>query len=569
MRRMDTMKRTVGIGIQDYTKLIERNLFYIDKTYFIRDWWESNDEVTLITRPRRFGKTLTLRMAEAFFSTKFENRADLFQNQQIWQYEQYRKVQGTWPVLFLSFAGVKDNCYKDARYRINLSIYNLYQNYRWLLETDQFSEEDRRLFASVTPNMDESVAASSLSVLCGWLKNYYGKSCIILMDEYDTPMHEAFVFGYWDEITSLMRNLFNNTFKTNPALERALLTGITRVSRESLFSDLNNLEIVTTTSDKYSSVFGFTEAEVFAAMEEQGLTDFDSVKSWYDGFTFGTLQDIYNPWSITNYLDKRVVGIYWANTSSNQLAGKLIREGSTDLKKDFETLLQGGSIRTVIDEEIVYDQLTGSPYAVWSLLLAAGYLKVVQLEQINDGIGDETVYTLRLTNREVRLSFRHMVSRWFDAAADSYNQFIRALLCNDLDAMNQYMNRVALQTFSYFDTGNQSTEAEPERFYHGFVLGLLVDLADRYVLKSNRESGFGRYDILLKPRDPAQMLPACIIEFKVHNPRKEQTLQDTVAAAHTQIRDMRYAEELLDEGISRTQIHCYGFAFKGKQVLIG
>ena len=397
---------------------------------------------------------------------------------------------------------------------------------------------------------------------------------IILLDEYDTPMQEAYVGGYWQDSVSFFRNLFNATFKTNPWLERAVMTGITRVSKESIFSDLNNLEVVTTTGRKYETSFGFTEEEVFAALEEQGLGEQkEQVKAWYDGFTFGNQRDIYNPWSILNFLDKGKLDAYWANTSSNSLVSKLIREGTARVKKGFETLLQRGTLQTAIDEQIVYSQLNGNEKAVWSLLLASGYLKVVEYEG-NDLKGKwleedrEPLYVLALTNQEVRRMFRGMVQSWFSSVESDYNDFIKALFADDKKAMNAYMNRVALQTFSCFDTGNRPSQAEPERFYHGFVLGLLVELEGSYEITSNRESGFGRYDVMLTPKD-TQKGEAVILEFKVLDEEEETSLSDTVQSALRQIEEKQYAASLAAKGIPESRIRKYGFAFQGKKVLIG
>ena len=366
------------------------------------------------------------------------------------------------------------------------------------------------------------------------------------------------------------------------------MTGVTRVSKESIFSDLNNLEVVTTTSEKYEDCFGFTEEEVFEALDEYGLSDAKpQIKSWYDGFTFGNRRDIYNPWSILNYLDKKHLAPYWANSSSNNLAGKLIREGSKDLKTCFESLLQGTSIITEIDEQIVYNQLDNDEQAIWSLLLASGYLKVKNFETYMSDYGEwKQEYELELTNFEVRVMFRNMVRNWFAGTASSYNDFIKALLLGDVKAMNTYMNKVALTTFSYFDTGKNPSEEEPERlhgveattkdleepnpsvcFYHGFVLGLMVELAERYTLTSNRESGFGRYDVMLEPKKAGD--DGIILEFKVQDRDSEKELADTVKAALTQIERKKYETILVEKGISRENIRKYGFAFCGKTVLIG
>ena len=564
------MGRTIGIGIQSFDKLIINDYFYIDKTSFIKEWWESGDDVTLITRPRRFGKTLNMSMLEQFFSIKYADCGKLFQGLNIWKEEKYRELQGTYPVISLSFANVKEKEYKTARKKICQLLTKLYADHSYLLESGLLYETDIAFFKRISEDMDDSDASLALYQLSDYLCRYYGKKVIILLDEYDTPMQEAYVNGYWDELAGFTRSMFNAAFKTNPWLERAMMTGITRVSKESIFSDLNNLKVVTTTSDEYATSFGFTEEEVFAALKECGLPEErERVKHWYDGFIFGTHADIYNPWSILNFLDTKRYTAYWANTSSNSLIGKLLREGNRQIKEKFEILLRGESIKSPIDEQIVYNQLDGNERAIWSLLLASGYLKVLSFEQYRDiPDGSQPQYELAITNLEVKLMFGNMVRDWFSSAEADYNDFIKALLLGDKKAMNAYMNRVALNVFSYFDTGKHPSQEEPERFYHGFVLGLIVDLNQRYIISSNRESGFGRYDVMLEPRNP-EADDAIILEFKVQDTEDEEMLQDTVKEALAQIERKQYAAQLIERGIPAERIRAYGFAFCGKKVLIG
>ena len=565
------MTRTVGLGIQDFEKVRENNYFYVDKTSFIKEWWESGDDVTLITRPRRFGKTLNMSMVETFFSSDYAERGDLFEGLSIWTEEKYQKLQGTYPVISLSFARVKETNYEDTRERICQIIRNLYIKFSFLKDSDVLEKADKayyeRILSDTVSNADLTAAVYQIS---GYLYRYYEKKVIILLDEYDTPMQEAYVEGYWDELVSLTRSLFNSAFKTNPWLERAIMTGITRVSRESVFSDLNNLKVVTTTSQEYAQSFGFTEREVFLALEEYGLEEKrQEVKRWYDGFIFGNQKDIYNPWSILNYLDTGRLAAYWANTSSNSLAGKLLREGNRKVKEKFETLLQGKAIWITVEEQIVYDQLDNDEAAIWSLLLASGYLKVLDYDREEAlECTEEAEYKLTLTNYEVERMFYGMVRNWFQESRSDYNDFVQALLDGDCKAMNAYMNRVALNTFSYFDTGKRPSGEEPERFYQGFVLGLIVDLQNRYVITSNRESGFGRYDVLLEPKNCSKD-DAIILEFKVYDPDGEKTLEDTVKDALNQIEKKKYAAQMTNKGIPENHIRKYGFAFCGKKVLIG
>ena len=567
-RAGEHMNLKISIGSQDFAFLREHNCFLVDKTDFIKKWWESGDAVTLITRPRRFGKTLNMSMLNCFFSRQYEHRGDLFEGLNIWSDLKYRNIQGSYPVIYLSFADVKQDCYGDTVQKIRHIIGDTYRQHRYLLDALCFTEAEKHQFTKVMNcEMDDVTAQDALKNLSYYLHHYWRKRTILLLDEYDTPMQEAYVHGYWDTFTSFLRSLFNATFKSNPYLERAVLTGITRVSKQSIFSDLNNLNVITTTSDEYATYFGFTEQEVFQALEEFGLADKkELVKQWYDGFTFGNHTNIYNPWSITNYLDKKKIGAYWAATSSNTLINSLIQQSATDMKEKMEILLQEKEILVTFDEQIVFEQLQQDKNAIWSLLLASGYLKVLEVEQ--RGILLEPWYHLKITNLETLGMFTGMFKSWFSASDCNYNAFVQALLQGNLKEMNVYMNDVAQVTFSSFDTGRHpSGKAQPERFYHGFVLGLLAELREQYVLKSNRESGYGRYDVMLIPRDFTEQ--AYVLEFKVHDPEEEESLQETVQAALMQIQEKQYDAELLELHIKPEQIHHYGFAFEGKIVLIG
>ena len=565
------MAKVISIGNQSFESMRERDNFYVDKTSVIKEWWENEDIVTLITRPRRFGKTLNMNMLECFFSNQYKDRGDLFEGLDIWKEEKYRKLQGTYPVIFLSFAGIKGNTFEMSKKQIGDKIVELYESNRFLLKSECISDTEKKRYISFLERpMDEDVSYK-LNEMSNYLSRYYGKKVIILLDEYDTPMQEAYVSGYWKELVAFTRSLFNATFKTNPYLERAIMTGITRVSKESIFSDLNNLVVVTTTSNQYETAFGFTEEEVFNALDEQGLSEKkQEVKSWYDGFTFGDSRDIYNPWSIINYLKYKKFTTYWADSSSNGLINNLIQKGSPYIKTMLETLIRGEKINVIIDEQIVFSELDYSEDAVWSLMLASGYLKVISSEELNLIRESDNEYELAITNREILFMFRKMILRWFTPAKRETNEFIKALINGDVESMNAYMNKVTLKTISYFDSGNSPSDEEPERFFHGLVLGLMVDQTENYIITSNRESGYGRYDIMLEPIDKSnENLPCIVIEFKVINPKKEKTLEETVEAALKQIEDKGYDEELVKRGVKRENIHHYGFAFRGKNVLIG
>lgn len=561
-----------GLGYQDFRRMREDHIFYIDKTDFIKEWWEYSDMVTLITRPRRFGKTLNLSMAECFFSNRSANRGDLFEGLSIWQSEEYRNMQGTYPVIFLSFAPIKTGRIDEIKAALKQIVADVYREYRFIMEAQIFHQKDREDFDAVSKQMDDMTAYTALNRLCSYLYQYYHQNVIVMLDEYDTPMQEAWIAGNWDETVDFFRSFFNYTFKSNKYLCRGLITGITRISKESIFSDLNNLEVVTTTSEKYTTSFGFTEKETFEALEQAGLgAEQQKVKQWYDGFTFGSQRDMYNPWSIVSFLNKKGrYETYWANTSSNRLVNSLIQRGNSEIKKTMEALLRGNSFLANLDEQIMLNQLVGSTDAVWSLLLATGYLKVLNVRAEKPDDDGMMQYTLALTNLEVKKLFHKMIKGWFgDNAQLPYNDFIKALILDDVDSMNEFMNRIALCSFSNFDTAKGASGNDaPERFYHGFVLGLMVELAGRFRIMSNRESGFGRYDIMLVPVDQEKD-NAYIIEFKVHKPAKEKGLEETVKHALNQIEEKQYAVQLISEGMRPDQIRKYGFAFAGKTCLIG
>ena len=563
------MRREVATGIQDFEKLRVNQRFYVDKTEFISKWWNGGDDVTLITRPRRFGKTLNMSTLNCFFSNKYENRSELFEGLKVWENADLRDQQGKWPVIFLSFAGIKGRTYEDTMIQMKRILTGLFSGFPELYQYKGFDENEQFALNAIRADMSDTDAALSVNLLSGFLRKIYRKKVLIFLDEYDTPLQEAYINGYWDDLVAFTRTMFNNTFKTNSSLERGIMIGITRISKESIFSDLNNLVVVTTTSNLYADCFGFTEEEVFQALEDHDFTAKDKmdVKTWYDGFTFGFVTDIYNPWSITNFLKQRKLDVYWANTSGNGLVGTLLRRGSPEIKKQFETLLQGEYIEVSLDEQIVFNHLDRKKNAIWSLLLAAGYLKIIPVPKMREpSFWEDPVYRLAITNLEVRIMFRNLIREWFEPDESMLN-FVKAMLQGDIEEMNRSMNKICLQTFSSFDAGNHPGDAEPERFYHGFVLGLMAEQAKDYHLRSNRESGYGRYDVMMEPKDLSA--PAVIMEFKVQNEAAGETnLEDTAKSALKQIEEKRYDTELISRGIPADQILKYGLAFQGKECLI-
>ena len=563
------MHPTISIGEQNFEQLRKNNYFYVDKTSFIKEWWEEGDSVTLITRPRRFGKTINMSMLECFFSNQYEGRGEeLFGGLSIWKEKKYRDMQGKYPVIFLSFAGIKSPTYEEARMAVIQNIMKLYEKYNFLRTEGHLQQIGNQLFDSVNLNMSDATAAIAVNYMTNWLSQYYGEKVLIFLDEYDTPMQEAYVYGYWNEFTNFMRSFFNSTFKTNPSMSRAVMTGITRVSRESIFSDFNNPEVVTTTSSKYETVFGFTEKEVFSTLDQFSLSDYkEEVKEWYDGFIFGEYGDIYNPWSILNFIEKKKFSTYWANTSANSLVGKLIREGNSDVKQTMEELLEGKELAVKIDEQIVFNQLDGDVNAIWSLLLASGYLKIMRAPK--DCTDVDQFYRLALTNKEVQVMFQNMIKSWFSKQSLQCNNFIKALMEDNVGAMNYFLNEISRSMFSYFDVSSSgASSVNPENFYHGFILGLVVDLDGKYHIRSNRESGFGRYDVMLEPVNKSDV--AFVFEFKAMKPyNPEKTIEETMKAALRQIREKNYDEELIVRGVPKHKIRHYGFAFEGKTVLIG
>lgn len=586
----------LALGNQSFERIIENRLFYVDKTNFIQEWWDKNDAVTLITRPRRFGKTLMMNTIECFFSSLYANRKDLFEGLQIWNYERFQKLQGQYPVILLSFAHIqaetpikmyKEICgyfftiYKQHNYLLTSSTltkvdkkqYNetLTACKEWYFDIQSTSEkslrdEDFKIIIDNSPLIDHA-----LMTLSDLLAKHYGKKVIILLDEYDTPMVWAFLSGFWDIVKQFFREFFSASFKNNKNLERALMTGVSQISQESLFSALNNATVVPCTSDTFAEYFGFTKEEVEASLQLYGLEDpryKTGIKEYYDGFHFGEL-DIYNPYSIAHFLhdnqfkeyEKSQFHDYWINCTSNAIETNLLKTSNVEILKEFEKLLRGDSIEIEIDEHLVFKALKekNNAVAIWSFLFTNGYLTTKKQFKIDpENIKKRQVV---LTNKEIFHLFEKLVQRWYCSSEKDWTGFIEAMLANDIDEMNKSYNYILRNVMSYLD------RTTPEVFYHGFTLGMTVMLHNRYYIKSNNVNAFGRYDCLLEPKDKSQN--AYIIEFKAIKVPKKELFAKSINEALDQIEDKVYYNELLVHGFREEQIKKYAFSFCGSIVRIG
>ena len=483
----------------------------------------------------------------------------------MWKDADSRSLFGTIPVISVSFGSCKGNDFAQAMRGVTLGLYNMYIQHEYLRESPKLSEEEkaeyRRIVASFSEQRTEYVEIS-IQKLCELLYKHYGKFPIILMDEYDTPLLEAYTDGYWDETINTFRQLFHTTFKENDFFYRAIITGVTRISKNSLFSDLNNLEVDTVTCDAYSDCFGFTEQEVMDAFKCQDIDTIQDVKAMYDGFTIGRHQDIYNPWSICNYMRQRELIGYWVNTSSNKLVGDIIRRYPVESKYEIERLMAGEKVHKRINEGIMFQYLEGDENSLWSLLLAVGYIKAENIVRSVEGIECD----VSVTNREVMAMFKTEILGMFHNGWSAYGRFAEALLAHKMELMNEYLQTITYTSISYFDVADGPKERTPENFYHGLVLGLIVSLRDRYRIVSNRESGRGRYDIAMYPLQ--ENTDAFIMEFKVQDRKKETDLEQTAKNALQQIVDKNYEADLLAAGVPEERIYKLGFAFAGKDVLV-
>jgi hypothetical protein len=553
------MQKRLPTGISDFKKIIEDDYAYIDKTLLVAELIEKGGEVALIPRLRRFGKTLNLSMLRYFFEKRKDSVGYLFKGLNIWKSEKYRKLQGKFPVIFITLKDVKQASWDDTFALLKSLIAREFERHRYIAKGKFLTPKEKELYNKIVfETCDKTLLEQSLSLLSEWLHRYHKERVVLLIDEYDTPAHAAFVGNFYDELIGFLRNWLSGVLKDNVHLEHGVLTGILRIAKESIFSGLNNVNTFTLLDDIFCDKFGLTESEVKALLSSYNLSEkLDDVRQWYNGYRIGSCSGIYNPWSVLNYIAKSgKLAPYWVNTSENTLMKQLITQGTNEFKIDLEQLLKGGVIDIEVEEGIVFPELHHNPTAIWSLLLYCGYLTLDEAPSYG------TPCRLRIPNLEVKELYRSMILNWFEQSIhrDNYRMLLNSLTSGDVDVFSRIFQEFMRSSVSVFDVPAE----ESEKIYHGFVLGMLIGLGDRYEVKSNRESGFGRYDVMVIPKDPKEL--GIIMEFKKVDRFEKSTLEEAVVSALSQIETKHYAQELKDRGIHR--ILYLGFAFRGKDVLI-
>ena len=552
------IRKKLPIGLSDFKELIKDDYYYVDKSLFIKEIIDNGAVSILLPRPRRFGKTLNLSMLRYFYEKSVEDTSPLFQHLNIWQQgEAYTRKQGLHPVIFLTFKDVKCDNWEECEKHLKRVISEEYRRHKYVLSMGEFDSAELEEFETILHlTADKTAYEYSIKKLSAWLHQYHGQKTVILIDEYDTPIQGGYSNGYYSQVIGFMRNLLSGALKDNSHLEKGVLTGILRVAKESIFSGLNNLEVCSLLGSKFSHSFGLLEHEVERMLLDYGTQlDIDEVKSWYNGYVFGDTV-IYNPWSILHVTDKWQEGMqpYWVNTSSNDLIRQIISRSGASVKQDLETLLLGGSIEKAVDDNVVFGEIENSPNSIWSFLLMSGYLKIVSKERREKKLYGQ----LQIPNLEVEYLFEEIVLGWFNQSIhnDNYQMMLNGLVNGDLETFEAIFRDFVMKSFSYFDTAQEQSE----KVYHAFVLGLLLGLSDAYEVKSNRESGYGRYDVMLIPKDPTKL--GIVIEFKKAGALKKESLEEAAVDALAQIEQMKYTQELADRGI--TNVIQLGIAFQGK-----
>ena len=556
------MHKTIQIGASDFRELIKGSHYFIDKSLLIKEFIENGAKIILTPRPRRFGKTINLSMLRYFFDIiEKEETKDLFSGLKIESEAEIMKLQGEYPVVFITFKNQKHINYKEFLDGMSNLISNLYREYEYLLDSNKLTENDKGKYqAYLKEEINTATLQNGISDLIYYLNKHYGKKVMLFIDEYDVPIQEAYLRGYYDEMIVIIRNLLTAALKDNEYVEKALITGILRVAKESIFSGLNNLEVNTILGFNFNDKFGFTENEVEELLKYYNLTEkIDEVKAWYNGYIFGG-KIIYNPWSVLNYIKNNAMGFmpYWINSSSNDLIKKLLLKGDNNMKLELEELIDGNSINKIIDDNIVMSEVEDSSDNIWSFLLLSGYLKATKTEVIRGRLNCE----LKIPNEEVHMFYENLIVKWFKETLNNqkYNTMLTALISKDIEVFEEIFSDFVMKNMSYFDASGE----EPEKVYHAFVLGMIVSLADKYEVKSNKESGYGRYDVMLIPRNSLKL--GIIIEFKRIKDTSPKTMDEGALEALNQIEEKEYEAELQDRNV--THIWKLAIVFKGKRVKI-
>ena len=552
-----TAQRSLPIGISDFRNAVT-NYYYVDKTLLIRDFLDRKVQVSLFTRPRRFGKTLNMDMLRVFFESSDEDTSVFFQDKAIWRCGQsYTQHQGRYPVIYLSFKDVKYSTWENAMTNISGLISMEYDRHRYLLDSESCSEAEKRYFRSVVNREASEVdLADSLKVLSRMLAAHHGTPAIIMIDEYDTPIQEGYLAGYYAQVIEFIRNLFSGGFKDNPNLIFGFLTGILRGAKESIFSGMNNLKVYSITDKLYSGYFGFTKEEVRQLLSYYEAVDkFNEVCDWYDGYLFGN-QEIFNPWSVINYIAEECVAKpFWQSTGSNDIIGEIISASSTEIGENLLRLMKGESVTTYVDTSVIYPEIKAKPSSVYSFLLTTGYLRITKLYPETDG---ELLCEVSIPNREIsRVYVSEIINRFplggIEPAAVGIQQ---AIYRKDFQKLQKLLEDYVLQTVSSFDPSS-------EGFYQGFMIGICAIFNNRYYVRSNRESGFGRFDIQLEPINSE--LPGFIFELKFDR-NNDADLNVLLEEATKQIEARRYDVDMQSRGVK--EIIRLSIAFAGKRVKI-
>ena len=547
----------IGLGESDFRVLRTMKDYYIDKTMYIKDIIDNRSKVILVTRPRRFGKTLNMSMLRYYFDCSQKDNKELFEGLKIMeQGEEYTSKLGYYPCIYLTLKDISEVNYQNMILNLKTAVSDMYLEHIYLLDSDKiYPFEKEQIKDILSYKEDEIVLRNSIKTLSKYLNRYYNKPVMLFLDEYDVPLQSAYVNGYYEQGVTFFKTFYGTTFKDNQYLQKTVLTGVSRVAKESIFSGANNFDVYTVLDDEFSDDFGITEKEMDKIIEDFEVQDEkEEIKKWYDGYIIGHTEGIYNPWSILNYLTDRKLMPYWVNTSSNDLI-KLILKNSATVKEKIEQLLRDEEIEVPINLETVIVGIEQNEENIWGLLLGTGYLKVTGVVDLAMG-----VYKVKIPNYEIKFLFQNIIRDWFNdkVIGNNLNTILKDLVTLKLDEFEQKFKVLVRQMFSFMDVGENTAE----NFYHAFVLGMLVGLKDSYYVNSNRESGYGRYDIMLEPKDKNGN--SFIMEFKVYRKEKEKDINDTIESAKKQIEERKYEENLQEKGF--TNITKIVFAFKGKEV---